>query len=1192
MAVDNLKLQQQINEAMRERQKLLEKQTKELESQSDMAERIRESISKINFPDDSTKQTRDFNKSVQEGTEKIEEQKDLHEELEEKIRESFETSTISDWVESLEQANRETSTLAVGWGAFASGMFETGGFIGKTLKTIIGLAGELAGTVFSIGKAILAIPIKIFNGLVDIANSFHGGTQLMQAFEDIRKQFGDFRTGVSKDVIGASRQLRGSLEGTGLRSYRVFGLLYERLNLVRELMTDMGAVAHQFSGEIYRNAEAVLQFQKGLGMTNEAMGAMAIFANKHFTTLADSQRMVANQSLQMGKRFGIDQKVIARDISEMVLDFKTFGSVGTKQMASLSVFARKLGADFKELLGIVDKFDNFEDAAESAAKLAQSFGLNIDAFEMMKAQDPGERIDMLRKSFFDAGKSIEGMTRQERNLLAQTTGLEGASLEATFAAKNQALSYQEVQNASADAEKSQLSQAEALKGLTNSIERLVKQGNRQGGFFQRFMMGFRKGLFWTRDFWKMIRNIKRSLWAAERAGRRVGRAFAKLFPGVATALEGLKEFFATMKGSRDFMNIGPFQEFVNDFRQLFSDLGDPKLASNALGRFFENLRKSFKMLIGKETTPAGKIVSGFKRIFKAIGSIALQGLRLIMDQFTFWIKKITKVVLDPAPFTDAFMKIFGEAKDGSKTMVGKLIDAIKEALGKSWGALVDATQTLFGILWNKVKKFAIKKWNEITDNQGIWGLIKKGMKFLAFDEVGQIISLILFGPSIIKAVIASGIHMMSKVALGIGSHVLKSKTGSKIGEVVGENMNDGILKKITNSSMAKKITDSFSGIAKKTGGKFLMAGKSIGSLLFRGLTAILGTLGATIASAIGVGLAAYFGTSWLLEATGLDKQIDKLVGWITGQTENLRKNVNDAISKMQAGMPDFISKQASIVKNQELSNALRSKEKDALSGIQSVLNTNIDLSLKDRKIALQAVRFKQDQLKAELSRQIVEREGIKLGRGGKASAEDRIKIEERINEELRKRGTVLMDVNSELKNIAREEEKKKNLESLGKKPVAKGKEFGSEGSGLSDKAKRVADISNSMKTIEGAKFNKEKVVKRIGDVEATINSIAQQVSVFAGDASALEAPVVKGITNMVTIANEVSEQLSNLKALNASVKLRELGKALGMGATEEFTIKQGQIHQHFHINVSMDAKKVADATLETGRVAAGPRMQK
>jgi hypothetical protein len=86
-------------------------------------------------------------------------------------------------------------------------------------------------------------------------------------------------------------------------------------------------------------------------------------------------------------------------------------------------FVRRLGIDVKALGKLVDKYMNFEDAANSAAQLSQAFGLNVDAFKLMQEQDPAKKLEMLRKGFFATGRTIENMTAQERRLLAQQTGL-------------------------------------------------------------------------------------------------------------------------------------------------------------------------------------------------------------------------------------------------------------------------------------------------------------------------------------------------------------------------------------------------------------------------------------------------------------------------------------------------------------------------------------------------------------------------------------------------------------------------------------------------------------------------------------------------------------------------------------------------------------------------------------------------
>ena len=169
---------------------------------------------------------------------------------------------------------------------------------------------------------------------------------------------------------------------------------------------------------------------------------------------------------------------------------------------------------------------------------------------MINEQDPAARIDMLRKAFFETGKDITKLSRQERNYLAATAGIEDQALNAVFALKNQSKSYDEVTHAGQTAEQQQLTQAEATKKLSDSIERMIKSGRREGGFFDRFMMGFKRGMRWAKPFRDVMRGIRRSLWEAERAGRRVGRVFVESFPGIKKFLEGMKDFFDPKKFKR------------------------------------------------------------------------------------------------------------------------------------------------------------------------------------------------------------------------------------------------------------------------------------------------------------------------------------------------------------------------------------------------------------------------------------------------------------------------------------------------------------------------------------------------------------------------------------------------------------------------------------------------------------------
>jgi predicted RNA-binding protein associated with RNAse of E/G family len=93
------------------------------------------------------------------------------------------------------------------------------------------------------------------------------------------------------------------------------------------------------------------------------------------------------------------------------------------------------------------------------------------------------------------------MTRQERALLSQQSGLEDSALDLAFSLKNQGMSYDDVTKKADAAKKSQLTQTQAMKALADAIERLVKSGSSgSGGFIDRFIQGFTVGIQRSREF--------------------------------------------------------------------------------------------------------------------------------------------------------------------------------------------------------------------------------------------------------------------------------------------------------------------------------------------------------------------------------------------------------------------------------------------------------------------------------------------------------------------------------------------------------------------------------------------------------------------------------------------------------------------------------------------------------------------
>jgi hypothetical protein len=640
------------------------------------------------------------------------------------------------------------------------------GLLGVGAKVGISVLGGMVRSIWELGKGILAIPIGIFTSLVDEASQMSGDNALAQAFEDLRKEMGAFNQHESQDVIKSFRSMRGELSNTGLSVYRVFGSLADRLKEVTKLASEMGAVWHVQSDNIARNAEAVMAFQKGLGLTGEMMKAIGARASVLGRSISEPLREMAGMALQLGRQFNMSSKLISRDVGEMTKDFKNFGGLGIRVMSSVAVFARKLGVDFKGLLGVVDKFDNFEDAATNAAKLSQSFGLNIDAMKMMKEQDPAARFEMLRKSFAATGRSVEQMTRQERSLLATTTGLSEEVVIQGLALKNQGVSYADIQRKAATAEHRQLSQAEAMKQLASSIERLTKSGQLQkGGFWDQFVRGLDSGMRRSMSFRQLMMTLNRDLRETYMGGRRVGRAFIEMFPGIKDVLGGITKIFE--RGRFRTMMRGVVEEFKTFFRAVQTD---PKAGLLTL---FKNLKNNFFSWFEPNSTNGNRILGGFKSFFTAMSGITAGLADQVMKGITQAVSGITEFIRNPAAFLNA-------ASSGGSGLIGfvkDMLTPIWRSIKDSWPALKNALfgdQGLFTTIWDKLGD----AWDKNKDK--ILGFLKEYA-----GHVGSYL-LVAFTARAFMGGIAAGIAkaLVGSLASGISQAGPAAAGASSIGQAV------------------------------------------------------------------------------------------------------------------------------------------------------------------------------------------------------------------------------------------------------------------------------------------------------------------------------------------------------------------------------------------------------------------------
>jgi uncharacterized membrane protein len=690
----NLDLQAQLNQLLADQNKLLEQSAKLAKDQASLTKDMVDTLRTANFKDIAT-DIQNASQAVSGASDATKNlgstNQDVFDKMNTALREAIKREDESGkGIEDMTKKLKRFSVAAAAIDGFAQGLR----FTANMLHTAKDAGVGLVETMSNLAASIISIPFKMLSGLIrpNMADAGGGDTGLRQALEDIRKEFGALHATSGKAIIAMARSMKGELAQTGLSTYRIFGNLAEKLKTMQEYAHNLGPLFAALAGQFVKNTEAIGAYYKGLGLTEDGQKAVATRAHALQTALTDELREMANYSLQLSKAFNGaagSAKEISRDMGTLMADFKHFGGISTKEIGQAVVYFRRLGIEVAKVMGVIERYDNFEDAANGAAQLSQAFNLNVDALEMMKAQNPAERVEMLRKSFFAAGRSVENMTRQERALLAQQTGLDDSALDLAFSMKNQGMTYDEVRKKGDAAKKTQMTQVQAMKALADSIERLVKSGSfGKGGFIDRFIQGFTAGIQRSRDFRHLMRELRSDLRVAYWEGIKVGKAFVNMFPGVKDVFQGLADLF----DRRKFRSM--FKGATDIFREFFENMTeDPR---TAMPKLLERLKEDFFSWFQGNSQNGQRILDGFKKFFTAIGEISGSLLKIAMKGLRDGVQYITDLItgrkrLDTSG-AKADLGFLGR-------LLGPMIDAIKEVGPSLWNAV----KTMFGEVWKKVE---------------------------------------------------------------------------------------------------------------------------------------------------------------------------------------------------------------------------------------------------------------------------------------------------------------------------------------------------------------------------------------------------------------------------------------------------------------------------------------------------------
>lgn len=687
-----LDLQLQINKVLQDRQAVLKAQEKALSGQVQLAIDLCKALKceELDKVEERLKTTRDAMAAAAEEAGRLGGRLD---DIGSKGSDAGKKATGA-----LGSLSKHLTTGRLATAGFGLGILRFGGIFVQTFKNILEMAGGLVMTLGKVGFSILTLPLNLLSGLFSLAQAGGGGgpSPIRLELENIRKEMGGLNNIAGKAAAGALPAFRAQMAnvaGTGISMRKMFGPGREgiaagmRYNL--ELMKAFGLDASAMSKYMTKETiPALAAYRKGLGLSAEQMAKFtkrAVTMGKSPTKALDE---FANYSIQMGKVVGMSGNEFGKLMAEAADDIENFGTMSTRSIGEATAYTARLGIKLKELTGVIGKFDNFEDAAQSVSKLNQMFGMQLDTLEMMNEQDPSKRLKKMQDAFRATGRDISAMSRVEKNLLATTAGLSAEQAELAFSQTGLSASYNDITKAGAQAEKKQLTQAEAMAKLADSIERVFGSGGgtQFKGFFDAFTQGFSRGIMKSQEFVKLFRGIRQSLKAVYWGSVEIGKQFVKLFPGIADMTKGLGGIFNPQR----FRSL--MKELKGIFTKFFGDLRtDPKAG-------VETFIKSFKDVIGRFFGASGDgaktFVEGGKAFLKALGGIAMAVGPMLLEALAKGIGAVADFLADPPEIPGA---------------VSEMGIKLWEALVRLFDVLVDRLGPpvirMFKNLWERVSPY-------------------------------------------------------------------------------------------------------------------------------------------------------------------------------------------------------------------------------------------------------------------------------------------------------------------------------------------------------------------------------------------------------------------------------------------------------------------------------------------------------
>ena len=571
-------------------------------------------------------------------------------------------------------------------------------------------------------KFFVGLPLKITGAVAKIGNQLREQivVQIGNAVEQT-KEFADATSGLGKGIQNISdmsvnnlsrfKNVRGDLVklfGTGIQGVTTF------ISVIQKGMEGMNQLADTVGASIAKNEESALFFVKAtrsMGMGAAEIEYITAEAVKNGESIYQAMDNVLVSISNTADSFGLDKKKMSKNFFELRKDIINFGHLTNDELTKTTARLTQMGLSMKEASAVFGKIDTFESAAQTSAMLSQTFGMNLDALQLLRAEKPEEIIEQFRDAMLSTGRAFDDLNRHEKALMQTHTGLTAEALKLTMNYRNMGMSFAEIQQKMKEDDPTvqQIKNLELMSGSLKEIKATMAGEN----FFYSFANGVAHTIKTSSGLTPHLLRVSETmedfftsgLTLSKDATSAIGSAFKPVTNLLVEMVGDGKNKKGLFNSKRYKTTFESFSKSMGTFLGRVFSGEDLELLqyefSNNTSKFFSFSRLDEKgNIVGEIFKTGGKFVGQFLKAFAAIGPGIIQtfgdafsGLVDLLDGGGYSIDGGESI-------KDKMMKIFGlntQDANAIQNTFNKLVDTLVSKKGPFMRLFVFINQKLVGL---------------------------------------------------------------------------------------------------------------------------------------------------------------------------------------------------------------------------------------------------------------------------------------------------------------------------------------------------------------------------------------------------------------------------------------------------------------------------------------------------------------